>query len=184
MRPTTPARPAWRIGAIRCSPSPTARSAPRSRRVSCPATRTMGRIRVEPNATNAIPSRVTAWLDARAADQSILDSLVKAIGLQAAERAALDGTEVVITPESLSPGIEFDPGLRDRMVAHSRSTTGAAHRGRPRRGCAGGGRHRHQHAVRAQPDRRLARAGRARHRRRLRRGRWGPGRGVGGPPCR
>src|SRR6266567_3233626 len=51
---------------------------------------TVGRVSVEPNATNAIPSAVTAWLDARAADQSTLDSLVAAIGTRVVERAARD----------------------------------------------------------------------------------------------
>ena len=49
---------------------------------------TIGRVAVEPNATNAIPSRVTGWLDARAADQATLDDLVEAVRAKAAERAA------------------------------------------------------------------------------------------------
>ena len=40
---------------------------------------TFGRVQVAPNSTNAIPSRVTAWLDARAATEEALDALV-AIG--------------------------------------------------------------------------------------------------------
>src|SRR4029450_412721 len=78
---------------------------------------TLGRIRVEPNATNAIASRVTAWLDARAPNQSTLDSLGARIWISPAERAALDGTEVAMTPESASPGVEFDAELRDRIGA-------------------------------------------------------------------
>jgi len=72
---------------------------------------------VEPNATNAIPSAVTAWLDARAADQSTLDSLVAAIGTRVVERAALDGTAIAMAAESVSPVVEFHTALRDRIAA-------------------------------------------------------------------
>jgi beta-ureidopropionase / N-carbamoyl-L-amino-acid hydrolase len=78
---------------------------------------TVGRIAVHPNATNAVPERVTAWLDARAADQSTLDSLVAAIQRRTAERAGRDGTSVELTAESLSPAVAFDAALRDRLVA-------------------------------------------------------------------
>ncbi|OLB77454.1 MAG: allantoate amidohydrolase [Actinobacteria bacterium 13_2_20CM_2_71_6] len=77
---------------------------------------TVGRVGVEPNATNAIPTTVTAWLDARAAEQSTLDGLVDAIGTRATERAARDGTSVTLTPESVSPVTEFHDGLRDRIA--------------------------------------------------------------------
>ena len=36
--------------------------------VEAQAVTTFGRVRVDPNGTNAIPSRVDAWLDARGAD--------------------------------------------------------------------------------------------------------------------
>lgn len=78
---------------------------------------TVGRIEVEPNATNAIPSVVRGWLDARAADQDTLDALVAAVGAKAAERAARDGTTVSMTPESVTPLVAFDTGLADRLVA-------------------------------------------------------------------
>jgi N-carbamoyl-L-amino-acid hydrolase len=78
---------------------------------------TVGRVAVEPNATNAIPSSVAAWLDVRAADQSTVDSLVAAITAKVTDRAGRDGTSVKVTPESVSPVTEFDTGLRDRIVA-------------------------------------------------------------------
>ena len=78
---------------------------------------TVGRVAVEPNATNAIPTSVTAWLDARAPDQSTLDGLVEAIGTKVAERAARDGTTVTLSAESRSPLTEFDTALRDRIAA-------------------------------------------------------------------
>ncbi len=69
---------------------------------------TMARVEVEPNATNAIPSLVRGWLDARAADTSTMDTLVEAVIKRATERAGRDGTEVVVTPESLSAEVDFD----------------------------------------------------------------------------
>jgi beta-ureidopropionase / N-carbamoyl-L-amino-acid hydrolase len=81
------------------------------------AVATVGRVSVEPNATNAIPSRVTAWLDARAAEQSTVDSLVSAIEVRVTERASRDGTRLSISPESVSPVVEFHTGLRDRIAA-------------------------------------------------------------------
>src|SRR4029079_2738889 len=55
---------------------------------------TIGRGQVEPNATTAVPSRVTGWLDARAADPATLAALVEAVGAKVAERARRDGTGV------------------------------------------------------------------------------------------
>lgn len=69
---------------------------------------TFGKISVEPNGTNAIASRVTAWLDSRAADSATLDMLVKEIIHES-------GAEV--TRESYTPVVAFDRSLRDRLVA-------------------------------------------------------------------
>lgn len=66
---------------------------------------TFGRMQVVPNSTNAIPSRVSAWLDARAATDEALQSLVDAIG-----------NDVMLTAESMTPRVEFDRELRDRLV--------------------------------------------------------------------
>ena len=56
---------------------------------------TFGRVDVAPNGTNAVPSRVTAWLDARCATDEGLASLWStAISRQASERAGRDGTVV------------------------------------------------------------------------------------------
>ncbi|WP_328330730.1 allantoate amidohydrolase [Kribbella sp. NBC_00382] len=78
---------------------------------------TFGRLAVEPNGTNAVPSQVTAWLDARAASAEVLESLLAAITRQATERAERDGTTVEMVPESVSPVVDFQPGLRDRLSA-------------------------------------------------------------------
>ena len=78
---------------------------------------TVGRVAVEPNATNAIPSLVRGWLDARAADTATLDRLVEAVVKSAVERAGRDGTQVVVTEESLSPEVSFDTTLAARIAA-------------------------------------------------------------------
>jgi N-carbamoyl-L-amino-acid hydrolase len=78
---------------------------------------TVGRVAAWPNATNAIPSTVTGWLDARAADQSTVDDLVAALAAKVGERAGRDGTGFALTAESVSPVTDFDAGLRDRLAA-------------------------------------------------------------------
>ncbi|MEV7397770.1 allantoate amidohydrolase [Aeromicrobium sp. NPDC092404] len=77
---------------------------------------TFGRLEVEPGGTNAIPSRVRAWLDARAADEAELDRLVENLVHQARAAADLDHTTVTLTTESVSPAVEFDVPLRDRLA--------------------------------------------------------------------
>jgi N-carbamoyl-L-amino-acid hydrolase len=78
---------------------------------------TVGRLAVHPNATNAVPETVTAWVDARAAEQSTLDLLVANVRRRVAERAERDRTSVELVAESVSPAVVFDPALRDRLVA-------------------------------------------------------------------
>jgi len=72
---------------------------------------TFGRIDVHPNGTNAVPSTVTAWLDARADSDQALDELVVAVEKQASERAARDGTRLTVTAESVTGAVAFDDGL-------------------------------------------------------------------------
>ncbi|MEU8615397.1 M20/M25/M40 family metallo-hydrolase, partial [Actinoplanes sp. NPDC048791] len=76
---------------------------------------TIARVSVQPNATNAIPSLVRAWLDARAADTATMDRLVETILKRAVERAADDGTQVSVEPESASPEVAFDTTLASRL---------------------------------------------------------------------
>jgi beta-ureidopropionase / N-carbamoyl-L-amino-acid hydrolase len=78
---------------------------------------TVARVAVEPNATNAIPSLVRAWLDARAADPATLDRLVEAVVKRAVDRASRDGTQVAVEPESVSPEVTFDAALAQRLAA-------------------------------------------------------------------
>lgn len=78
---------------------------------------TFGRLDVEPGGTNAIPSRVSAWLDARAPDEGALERLVEALVAKAVVAADGDGTTVELAAESVSPAVDFDASLRDRLAA-------------------------------------------------------------------
>jgi N-carbamoyl-L-amino-acid hydrolase len=96
---------------------------------------TVGRVLCEPNGTNAVPSRVRAWLDARAADQDTLTSVIAEIERASAERAARDGTGFSMTRESYTGPVRFDAGLADRIAGRlagllgsvPRLATGAGH---------------------------------------------------------
>jgi len=76
---------------------------------------TIGRVEAAPNATNAIPARVSGWLDARAADDATLAKLVESVSIKAAERADRDGTGVSVTVESVSAETVFTSELLDRL---------------------------------------------------------------------
>ncbi len=78
---------------------------------------TFGRVSVEPNGTNAVPSRVTAWLDARASSTASLEELVETVDRQARERAGRDGTTVTVTAESVSGEVTFDAELAARLAS-------------------------------------------------------------------
>jgi beta-ureidopropionase / N-carbamoyl-L-amino-acid hydrolase len=87
---------------------------------------TFGKVRVEPNGVNAIPSRVTAWLDARGADEGRVRALVAELsgGTNAqpgptdfAGLAGPNSLELQITEESWTPSTAFDVGLRDELAA-------------------------------------------------------------------
>ena len=78
---------------------------------------TFGRVDVQPNGTNAVPSRVTGWLDARAESTEDLESMLDEIGRLAGERADRDQTLLVVTTESFSPAVQFDPALAERIAA-------------------------------------------------------------------
>jgi len=67
---------------------------------------TFGRLQVEPNGTNAIPSRVIAWLDARAQDEGNLAKIIDSLP---------DGSSVA--NESFSPAVAFDTTLSDQVSA-------------------------------------------------------------------
>jgi N-carbamoyl-L-amino-acid hydrolase len=85
---------------------------------------TFGRVSVAPNGTNAIASRVSAWLDGRAPDEATLDALVAAITTAADERGGRDDVRVTVTQESRTPLVEFAAPLRDRLGAALRRDFG------------------------------------------------------------
>jgi N-carbamoyl-L-amino-acid hydrolase len=72
---------------------------------------TFGKVRVEPNGVNAIPSLVRAWLDARAPAEPALLDVVRELS-RAAEQTGAEVAE-----ESLTPLTGFDPALRERLAA-------------------------------------------------------------------
>jgi beta-ureidopropionase / N-carbamoyl-L-amino-acid hydrolase len=77
---------------------------------------TFGRVEAVPNGTNAVPSAVAAWLDARCESEALLDELVAAIEKQAGDRATRDGTTLEVTAESVSPAVTFDADLAARLA--------------------------------------------------------------------
>ncbi|MYR41605.1 allantoate amidohydrolase [Streptomyces sp. SID5910] len=79
------------------------------------AVATFGKIAVEPNGVNAIPSLVRGWLDSRAADQASLDTVVTGIEKAAREYAAAHGVDLDVVRESFTPVVEFDHALRDEL---------------------------------------------------------------------
>ncbi len=70
---------------------------------------TVGKVRVEPGGTNAIASHVTAWLDARGADEAAVRLTVAATAADAADDGA------TCTEESWTASTRFDPGLLSRV---------------------------------------------------------------------
>jgi N-carbamoyl-L-amino-acid hydrolase len=80
------------------------------------AVATFGKIAVEPNGVNAIPSLVRGWLDSRAADQESLDIVVGGIEKAAREHADAHGVDLDVVRESFTPVVEFDHALRDELA--------------------------------------------------------------------
>ena len=72
---------------------------------------TMGKVSIAPNGVNAIPSQVTAWLDARGADPSAVRALVAEL----AEQAVQDGG--ILAEESWTDRTAFDIPLASRLRA-------------------------------------------------------------------
>jgi N-carbamoyl-L-amino-acid hydrolase len=66
---------------------------------------TIGKVRVEPNGVNAIPSHVTAWLDARGADENAVRAVAAAVTAAG-----------VSAEESFTPVTAFDEALVARLA--------------------------------------------------------------------
>ncbi|MGW7072260.1 allantoate amidohydrolase [Streptomyces sp. NPDC054855] len=79
------------------------------------AVATFGKIAVEPNGVNAIPSLVRGWLDSRATDQESLDTVVTGIEKAAREYADRHGVDLDVVRESFTPVVEFEDALRDEL---------------------------------------------------------------------
>jgi beta-ureidopropionase / N-carbamoyl-L-amino-acid hydrolase len=84
------------------------------------AVATVGRVLVEPNSSNSVPGRVSAWLDARAERDQTLDWLVTAFQAAVEEAAGRNGLTAELAGESRSPAVEFDPDLTVRVAARLR----------------------------------------------------------------
>lgn len=79
------------------------------------AVATFGKVSVEPNGVNAIPSLVRGWLDSRAADQETLDTVITGIEKAAREYADRHGVDLDVVRESFTPVVEFGHALRDEL---------------------------------------------------------------------
>jgi beta-ureidopropionase / N-carbamoyl-L-amino-acid hydrolase len=77
---------------------------------------TFGKVLVTPNGSNAVPSLVQAWLDARAPDEATLSAVVDAITADTTGRAAEDRIDLDVTAESISPAVVFPPNPRDGVL--------------------------------------------------------------------
>lgn len=80
------------------------------------AVATFGKIAVEPNGVNAIPSLVRGWLDSRAADRTGLDTVVAGVEKAARLHAAAHGVDLDVVRESHTPVVDFDHALRDELA--------------------------------------------------------------------
>jgi N-carbamoyl-L-amino-acid hydrolase len=78
---------------------------------------TVGKVRVTPNGVNAIPSEVTAWLDARGRP----DAAVRAVVAEVGAAGGVDPVE-----ESWTAATVFDAALRDRVAAAAGGDAGPA----------------------------------------------------------
>ncbi len=72
---------------------------------------TVGKVRIDPGGVNAIPGRVTCWLDSRGPDESAVRATVADVA------AVADQSGSTVTEESWTPTTLFDPVLRERLVA-------------------------------------------------------------------
>ncbi|GGT90287.1 allantoate amidohydrolase [Actinomadura citrea] len=78
---------------------------------------TVGKVRVEPNGVNAIPSAVTAWLDARGPADDAVRRTVLEIDEAARVVARPHRVSVDLAEESYTEIVDFDLALRDRVRA-------------------------------------------------------------------
>lgn len=77
---------------------------------------TVGRVRVDPNGTNAIPSRVDAWLDARGEQAEAVALAVRALEQRGRRAADEHGVLLEVARESWTDRVDFDERLRARVL--------------------------------------------------------------------
>ena len=77
---------------------------------------TIGKLIPEPGGVNGISSRVTVWLDARAPDEPRLHALVGQVLAVARAAAAAHGVDLDTRQESVTPAVDFDATLRERLA--------------------------------------------------------------------
>jgi N-carbamoyl-L-amino-acid hydrolase len=88
------------------------------------AVATVGRLAVIPGATNAIASRATAWLDARAPTSGTARQVVASVEAAARKAGAEQVVAVDVEEESWSGGADFEPALRARLAGAVERTVG------------------------------------------------------------
>jgi N-carbamoyl-L-amino-acid hydrolase len=92
---------------------------------------TIGRVSVDPNATNAIAARADAWLDVRAGDEELLGATVADVVAAAEASVGRHAVALALSQESESPAVTFDAGLRrvlfDALGGPPELATGAGH---------------------------------------------------------
>jgi N-carbamoyl-L-amino-acid hydrolase len=91
---------------------------------SADAVATVGRLAVVPGATNAIASRATAWLDARAPSPATARRVVASIEASARQSGADHSVQVSLEEESWSGGADFEAGLRARLAGAVKARVG------------------------------------------------------------
>jgi N-carbamoyl-L-amino-acid hydrolase len=83
---------------------------------------TVTRVRSEPDASNSVPGRVTAVLDARAPGDGLLDHFVEGWEAFLRERAAEHDVQVELVREARTAGAELSGNLHDRIVRRLRAS--------------------------------------------------------------
>ncbi len=77
---------------------------------------TVGRISPIPGGTNVIASQVDLWMDVRHRADEVTAAIVEEIHAAGRRIAAAEGCTVTLSEESLSPTVQFHPGLASELL--------------------------------------------------------------------
>lgn len=91
---------------------------------------TVGRIHVQPNATNAIAATAAVWLDARGPTEDSVRAIVADVPEAATVASAAHGVKAELSSESFTEAVSFAGELSDRLadlLDAPRLSTGAGH---------------------------------------------------------